>query len=73
LVVAGGVEDQVAQEFAGGRVDHADVQVLDQEQDVRSAGRVVGRADGEDVAVQVPGRRRVRGFGENCPQRSGLW
>jgi len=34
LVVAVWVEDQFAQEFAGGGVDDADVQVLDQEQDV---------------------------------------
>ena len=33
LVVAGGVEDQFAEEFAGGGVDDADVQVLDEHQD----------------------------------------
>ena len=30
LVVAGGVDDELADEFAGGGVDDADVQVLDQ-------------------------------------------
>jgi hypothetical protein len=38
LVVAGGVEDEFAQEFAGGGVDDADVQVLEQEQDVGPGG-----------------------------------
>ena len=37
LVVAGGVEGQVAQELAGGGVDDADVQVLDDQQDVGPA------------------------------------
>ena len=46
LVVAGGVEDQVAEELAGGGVDDADVQVLDQEQD---AGSGVGPADADVV------------------------
>jgi hypothetical protein len=33
LVVAGGVEGQLAEEFAGGGVDDADVEVFDDEQD----------------------------------------
>jgi len=60
LVVAGRVEDQFAEEFAGGGADDADVQVLDQEQGVGSG---VGPADADvveaaavaqgDVAVDV--------------------
>jgi len=37
LLDPGGVEDQFAEEFAGGGVDDADVVVLDQEQDVGPA------------------------------------
>jgi hypothetical protein len=37
LVVAGGVDGELAEEFAGGGVDDADVQVLDEQQDVGSA------------------------------------
>jgi hypothetical protein len=51
LVALVGVERQLAQEFAGGGVDDADVQVLDQEQD---AGSGVGAA-GSDVVEAVPG------------------
>ena len=46
LVVAGGVEDQVAEEFAGGGVDYADVQVLDEHEDVGSG---VGSSDADVV------------------------
>jgi hypothetical protein len=46
LVVAGGVEDEVAQEFAGGGVDDSDVEVLDEDQDA-DAG--VGSADADVV------------------------
>src|SRR4051794_10569295 len=46
LVVAGGVDGEFAQEFTGGGVDDADVQVLDQEQDV---GFGVGSADADVV------------------------
>jgi hypothetical protein len=50
LVVAGGVDDQLAQEFAGGRVDDADVEVLDEQQD-RGSG--VGSADADVVKAAV--------------------
>ena len=50
LVVAGGVEDEFAEEFAGGGVDDADVQVLDEEQDVGSG---VGSADADVVEPAV--------------------
>ena len=46
LVVAVGVEGELAQELAGGGVDDPDVQVLDQEQDVGSG---VGSADADVV------------------------
>ena len=46
LVVLGGVEDQLAEELPGGGVDHADVQVLDEQDDVGSG---VGSADAEVV------------------------
>jgi hypothetical protein len=42
LVVACGVEGEVAEEFAGGGVDDADVQVGDEEDDV-SIPRLDGR------------------------------
>jgi hypothetical protein len=46
LVVLGGVEDELAEELAGGGVDHADVQVLDEQDDVGSG---VGSADADVV------------------------
>ena len=52
LVVAGGVEGQFAEEFAGGGVDDADVQVLDEQQDV---GPGVGPADADVVELAVGG------------------
>jgi hypothetical protein len=48
LVALGWVEDQVAEEFAGGCVDDADVQVLDQDDD---AGSGVGSADADRVEL----------------------
>ena len=50
LVVAGGVEGQFAQEFAGGRVDNPDVQVLDKHQD---GGPGVGSPDADVVQAAV--------------------
>jgi hypothetical protein len=50
LVVAVRIEGEVAEEFAGGGVDDADVQVLDQQQNVGSG---VGPADAD---VVEPGR-----------------
>ena len=46
LVVAGGVDDQLAQQLAGGRVDDADVEVLDEQQD---GGSGVGSPDTDVV------------------------
>jgi hypothetical protein len=44
LVVAAGIDDQVAQDLAGGGVDDGDVQVLDEQDDVGSG---VGSADAD--------------------------
>jgi hypothetical protein len=46
LVVAGGVDGELAEELAGGGVDDADVQVLDEHQD---PGAGVGAADADVV------------------------
>jgi hypothetical protein len=46
LVVAGGVEGEVSEQLAGGLVDDADLEVVDQEQDV---GAGVGAADADVV------------------------
>jgi hypothetical protein len=46
LVVPGGVEDEVAEQFAGGLVDHSDVEVLDEQEDVGSG---VGSPDADVV------------------------
>jgi hypothetical protein len=46
LVALGGVEDEFAEEFAGGGVDDADVEVLDERDDVGSG---VGSADADGV------------------------
>jgi hypothetical protein len=50
LVVAGGVEGEVAEEFAGGGVDDADVEVVDEEDD---GGLGVGSADADVVEAAV--------------------
>jgi len=50
LVVAGGVEGEVAEEFAGGGVDDADVEVGDEEDD---GGSGVGSADADVVEPAV--------------------
>jgi hypothetical protein len=46
LVVLGGVEGEFAEQLPGGGVDHADVQVLDEQDDVGSG---VGSADADVV------------------------
>ena len=50
LVVAVGVEDEVAEQFAGGGVDHAHVSVGDEEEDGGS-GVLVAQADVVELAV----------------------
>ena len=46
MVIAGGVDGELAQEFAGGGVDDADVPVVDEQEDVGSG---VGSADADVV------------------------
>ena len=46
MVVLGGVEGELAQEFAGGGVDYPNVAVLDEQDDVGSG---VGSADADVV------------------------
>ena len=50
MVVLGGVEDEFAEEFAGGGVDDADVEVVDEDQDVGSG---VGSSDADVVESAV--------------------
>lgn len=50
MVVAAGVEDQFAEEFAGGGVDDPDLKVVDDDQDVRSG---VGSPDADVVEPAV--------------------
>ena len=50
LVVAGGVEGEFAEEFAGGGVDDADVEVLNEQDDVGSG---VGSSDADVVEPAV--------------------
>ena len=58
LVVPGWVEDEVAQEFAGGLDDDADVPVLDEQEDVGSG---VGSSDADvvEAASWIDWWRRV--------------
>ena len=58
LVAAGGVEGELSEEFAGGGVDDADVEVVD-EQDHSSAG--VGAADAD--VVEAAGAAQGDGAG----------
>ena len=50
LVVAGRVEGELAEEFSGGGVDGADVEVLNEDDDVGSG---VGSADADVVEPSV--------------------
>jgi hypothetical protein len=50
LVVVGGVEGELAEEFAGSRVDDLDVEVLDEHQD---GGSGVGSPDSDVVLFSV--------------------
>lgn len=50
MVVAGGVEGECSEEFAGGGVDDADVAVVDEEED---GGSGVGSSDADVVESAV--------------------
>src|SRR3954466_8576451 len=54
LVVVAGIEDEVAEELAGGGVDDPDVQVLNEQQDVGS-GEGPADADVVQAAVDAQG------------------
>ena len=56
--MAGGVEDQIAEQSAGGGFDDSDVEVVDEDQD---AGSGVGSADAD--VVQAPGHAQRDGAG----------
>ena len=56
LVVLGGVEREVAEDLAGGGVDDADVEVVDEEHDVGS-GVVFADSDVVEAAVVAQGDR----------------
>ena len=58
MVVLGGVEGELAQEFAGGGVDDADLEVVDEQDDVGSG---VGSADAD--VVQAAGHPQGEGAG----------
>ena len=62
LVVAGRVEGQVAEQFAGGGVDDTDVQVLDEQQDVGSG---VGSADADVVELAGVAEGDGAGFADD--------
>ncbi len=72
LVVAGGVEDQFAQEFAGLGVDDADVAVDDQEQNV-GAGVDASEADGVQPAVVAQGEDAAGVDAVAADARVGWW
>jgi hypothetical protein len=50
LVVAAGIDGEVAEQFSGGGVDDADVEVVDEQDDVGSG---VGSADADVVEPAV--------------------
>ena len=54
MVVGGGVEGEVAEDFAGGGVDDADVEVVDEEHDVGS-GVLFADANVVESAVVAQG------------------
>ena len=62
LVVAGGVEGEVAEQFAGLVVDDADVEVFDDEGD---GGVSVGAADADVVEFAVVAQGDFAGFADD--------
>lgn len=59
LVVAGGVQDEVAEELSGGGVDDADLEVLDGQDDVGSG---VGSAEADVVESACVAQGDAAGF-----------
>jgi hypothetical protein len=82
LVVAARLDGELAEEFACGRVDHADVQVLDEQHTVGS-GVSPAHADGAQAAVDAQGdatglvnlvvAEAVVGLGGAVGAGCGLW
>jgi hypothetical protein len=62
LIVPGGVEGEFSQDFAGGGVDDADVEVLDEDQDVGSG---VGSPDSDVVESAGVPQGDGAGFGDS--------
>ena len=81
MVVAGGVEGELAEDLAGGGVDDGDVEVLDDEPDVGSGvgspdsdvveSTVVSQGDGAD-AVDLVGADPVVGLASAVAAGGGL-
>ena len=61
LVVPGGVECEVSEDFSGGGVDDFDVEVVGEDQD---AGSVVDAADADVVQAPVDAQGDVSGFAD---------
>jgi len=61
VVAAGGVEGEVSEQFAGGGVDDADVEVGDEEDDAGSGERP---AEGDVVEVAVVAEGDVAAVGD---------
>src|SRR6186713_282609 len=62
LVVLAGVDGELAEEFAGGGVDDADVEVLDEQDDVGSG---VGSADADVAESAVYSQGDVAGLADS--------
>ena len=61
LVVLGRIEGQLAQDLAGGGVEHGDLQVFDEQSDVGSG---VGSAESDVVQSAVVAQGDVAGFAD---------
>jgi len=81
LVVASWVDDEVAQDLAGGGVDDGDVEVLDEQDDVGSGvgsadadvAKAAGDAQGDAAGlVDLVAAGAVVGVGAAVAARSGL-
>src|SRR5688572_5861763 len=70
LVIDGWVEDQLADELAGGGVDDADVEAVDQHQD---GGSGVGSADADVVQPAVVAEGEFAVAVDHIAADPGLW
>jgi hypothetical protein len=69
LVIHGWVEDELSDDFAGGGVDDADVEVVDQHQDMGSGG---GSADADVVESAVVAEADLAVAVDDVAANSGL-